>query len=150
MRTKIIIVILFLLAGVLVFINYKNTSVKIYTKGHINNQAISLELAKTPEDQYQGLSDRQSLCPDCGMLFLFNESKSETFVMRKMNFKLDIIWLNNNKIIGYNENLTPENTEPYTLYKSPSPVNQVLEVNAGYIKNHNLKINDILTYEESK
>jgi hypothetical protein len=150
MRFKVILFSLLILAGVLFFVDYKITPVNIYTAGQLNGQRILLELAMTPASQYQGLSDRQSLCADCGMLFIFRQSQTQTFVMRRMKFPLDMIWLNNNQIVGWSQSLAPQSSEPYTLYNSPKPVNQVLEVNADYVKNHNLKINDNLIYEKIK
>jgi PBP1b-binding outer membrane lipoprotein LpoB len=52
----------------------------------INGQEIKVEIADTPELQYQGLSFKKSLCADCGMLFIFKERSEKTFVMRNMNF----------------------------------------------------------------
>ncbi|MCX6792941.1 MAG: DUF192 domain-containing protein [Candidatus Falkowbacteria bacterium] len=115
----------------------------------INQVPLRLELATNEQQWFDGLSRRSSLCDNCGMLFVFPESKLQTFVMREMNFPLDMVWLNDKKIIGYNENLRPETTEPYTLYKSPAEVNYVLEINAGFVKKHNIKIDDQLIYEKN-
>jgi hypothetical protein len=101
-------------------------------------------LADTPEKRYQGLSGRESLCPDCGMLFTFPSRSAQTFVMRKMNFPLDIIWISGEKVTKIDENLLPEGSEPKKHYESPGPVDYVLEVNAGFSKASNLKINDIV------
>ena len=97
----------------------------------LGTQPIKVEVVTTDQEMYQGLSGRTKLCSNCGMLFTFSKASRQTFVMRQMNFPLDIIWLNHGKFIGVNANLTPEK-EPYTLYQSPAPVDQVLEVNAGF------------------
>lgn len=106
----------------------------------LNNKLIHLEIAQSPEEQYQGLSDRPSLCSECGMLFVSAKSSPQTFVMRRMNFPLDIIWINQGVIMGISKDLSPEHIEPYTPYNSPTPVNWVLELNAGRAQDYNLQV----------
>lgn len=106
----------------------------------INGSIIKVTIASEPREQYLGLSGRQGLCSDCGLLFDFPSSQERNFVMRDMNFPLDIIFINKGRIIKIFENLAPENTEPLTLYNSGAPADQVLEVNAGYARQHNLII----------
>lgn len=110
----------------------------------INGQVIYLEQALTPTEHYLGLSHRESLCEQCGMLFVFSNSIERTFVMREMNFSLDIVWLNGGEVIGLDENLEPEETPPYRLYDSPAPVDRVLELPSGGASRYNLKIGDKL------
>ena len=59
-----------------------------------------VELALTEEEQYKGLSGRESLAEKEGMLFIFKEEKSPYFVMRNMDFPLDFLFIDkDNKII---------------------------------------------------
>ena len=46
----------------------------------------------------QGLSERQSLAEDKGMLFLFEKPDHYAFWMKGMEFPLDIIFINGDKI----------------------------------------------------
>jgi len=108
----------------------------------VGETKIRVELANTPEALYRGLSGRKNLCPDCGMLFIFPKSSRRTFVMRDMKIKLDIIWINNGKIDKIDENLPPEGRDPAVNYESSGEVSHVLEVNAGFSKSYNLKVND--------
>jgi len=112
----------------------------------INSQEIKVEIADTAEEQYQGLSFRKSLCADCGMLFKFKEKSEKTFVMRNMNFPLDIIFIDENKIIKIEKNLKPEGESPKKLYLSGEPVNYVLEVNGGYADKFGIKTGDKIIY----
>ncbi len=80
---------------------------------------LSVEVAETETDHYLGLSRRPALCDNCGLLFVFGDSRHRTFVMREMNFDLDIIWLDNKTIIAWAENLKPEAGPNYTLYSQP-------------------------------
>ena len=108
----------------------------------LNGKPIHLELAILPAQQYQGLSDRRNLCQECGMLFPFPKTEPTVFVMRRMNFPLDIVWIKNNEVVGVSERLTPEHTPPYTPYPSPGAVDMVLELNAGMANYYNLQIGE--------
>ena len=114
----------------------------------INNVEIKVEIAKTPIEQYQGLSGRDSLCPDCGMLFIFPNKKERTFVMRDMMLPIDIIWISDEKIVKINEELPlPISAEEEEReYKSGQPVNYVLEVGSGFCQKNNIKAGDKVEY----
>lgn len=106
----------------------------------INDQAFAVEIARTGQEHYLGLSNRQSLCDRCGMLFTFNEKRIRNFVMRDMYFPLDIIFIDNDTIVKIIKNLPPEKSEPYTLHSSDLPVDKVLEINAGQANRYFFKI----------
>ncbi len=110
----------------------------------LNGKALSLEIADTDQERYQGLSDRERICANCGMLFVFNDSRERNFVMRRMKFPLDIIWINRGVIEKIDANLSPESQEPYTLYSSGKPVNRVLELNAGAAQTYGLTVGQAL------
>ena len=106
----------------------------------INDQDIKVSLASTPAEQYTGLSGSRSLCVTCGMLFVFPQKQIQQFVMRDMNYPLDIIWISDNKIIKIDANLPPTGSNPEVIYSSELPVNYVLEVNSGYSDKYNLEV----------
>lgn len=119
-----------------------------FATARINKQEIKIEIASTFRQQYQGLSGRDSICADCGMLFDFDDSAIQSFVMRNMKFPLDIIFIHNGVIVNIASNLEPEGANPSNIYKSDSPVNQVMEVNGGYCKRHNIKPGDKVSVVE--
>lgn len=131
-------IIVLAIAGFLIIESYPRDKTSLVIGGH----KIIVEIADTDEKRYQGLSNRENLCPDCGMLFVWPEKAERAFVMRDMKIKLDIIWINNGKVVKIDENLAPEGSLPINLYKSPGPVDYVLEVNAGFTKKNNIKVND--------
>jgi hypothetical protein len=96
----------------------------------LENQPLKVELVNTPASITQGLSGRESLDVD-GMLFVFDESVIRTFWMKDMRFAIDIIWLNDGKVIGVENDVQPP--EPGTpdsqleRRTSPGPVDMVLE-----------------------
>jgi uncharacterized membrane protein (UPF0127 family) len=92
--------------------------------------ALSVMIADTDATRQQGLSDRESLPQDVGMLFIFPESRTQSFWMKDMHFPLDIIWIDEYKrVVGIAENVSPD-TYP-EAFMSPVPIMYVLEVNVG-------------------
>lgn len=108
----------------------------------INDRVVSVEIADTPEKQIKGLSNHAPLAENQGMLFVFANKDVKTFWMKEMRFALDIIWIDDNKIVNISHNLPPEGIRPEKLYSSNYPVNFVLEVNAGWAANNDVKIGD--------
>jgi len=109
----------------------------------INNTTISVEIKNTPETRKQGLSNREKLPENQGVLFIFDQPAQHSFWMKNMLFNLDFIWIKNNKVVDITENVpAPKNNQPPVSLKPKSPVNKVLEVNAGFANQHNININD--------
>ena len=107
----------------------------------IGDTKIEVEIADTAESRAQGLSGRTSLPENSGLLFIFTESSQPGFWMKEMNFPIDIIWLDESwKIVDLTIEARPEKYPE--IYLPRSPVHYVLEVNAGFISAHNLKIGD--------
>jgi uncharacterized membrane protein (UPF0127 family) len=114
----------------------------------INEKKINIEIASSDNDQYRGLSNRESLCDNCGMLFNFSDHDERTFVMRDMKFPLDIIFINDNKIINIASDLAPEGNKPTRTYSSQGKANRVLEVNGGYCDKNSIKVGDKISEPE--
>ncbi len=93
---------------------------------------ITVETVNTPELRTLGLSGRQSLGNNEGMLFVFDEpSISYCFWMKDMNFSLDMIWLTEDKkVINIARNVSPD-TYPDENFCPEAPAKYVLEVNAN-------------------
>lgn len=88
-----------------------------------------LEHANTNQKRIKGLSDRDSLATQTGMLFTFDAPTDQCIWMKDMRFDLDIIWLDNNKnVTKVMENVSPA-TYP-TSFCSPD-TKYVIELNAG-------------------
>jgi uncharacterized protein len=64
-------------------------------------QKYGLEVAKTPDEQRQGLSGRASMPRHRGMLFIFPKEGRQCFWMKDMRFSLDIIWVDSQKKVKH-------------------------------------------------
>ncbi len=108
----------------------------------IDGHKIKVEIAKSPAELYHGLSDRSNLDQDAGMLFLFPDLKERQFVMRRMNFPLDIIFIKQGLIKKIDFSLKPEGKVVHNIYSSQGLVDSVLEINGGLSKDWGLKVGD--------
>lgn len=102
----------------------------------IGRHGFRVDVADTPLEHQQGLSGRESLRATEGLLFVFRKPGIQRFWMKDMLIPIDIIWINGNRIVGFEENVSPQPGVSMTelaVYKSPSPVDYVLEVPAGTV-----------------
>lgn len=114
---------------------------------------ISVEIADTPEKTTLGLSYRDSLPENQGMLFIFPESHIPTFWMKGMKFPLDMIWIDeNNTIVDITQNVpypSPGTMEFELPHYSPNlPAKMVLEVNSGFVERNNVEVGDSIGFLE--
>ena len=95
-------------------------------------EEIPVEVADTLKKRSLGLGKRAFLKKGWGMLFVFEKRKQHRFWMKDMHFPLDIIWLDNHRIVHIINNAKPSNSEDvHEVMTSPEPVNFVLEIAAG-------------------
>lgn len=110
----------------------------------IGKNEILVEVADTELLQSVGLSGRDYLGENEGMLFVFDISEQYAFWMKDMRFPIDIIWISEDKkVADITKNLTPES---YPAQYTPIvPVSLVIEVNSGWVDGHDVKIGDMVT-----
>ena len=111
-------------------------------------EEIPVEVADTFKKRSLGLGKRTSLKKGWGMLFVFEKRKPHRFWMKDMHFPLDIIWLDNNRIVDIIHDAKPDNSkdEPEVM-TSPAPVNFVLEIAAGRAAKLRLKTGQRLKFK---
>lgn len=110
---------------------------------NINGHIVNVEIAETSKQRELGLSGRQSLASDAGMLFVFEEPDRYGFWMKDMNFPLDFIWIKDSKVIEITSNVPETNLN---IYKPKEAVDKVLEVNAGWASKNQINIGDSISY----
>ncbi len=112
-----------------------------------NGKSITAELAVTDEERQLGLMHREEILPDQGMLFIFEEEGRHSFWMKNMKFSLDILWLDRGKrVVHIERNVPPCKREPCPSYPSSIPAMYVLELKAGSVDEHQLKLFDRLDF----
>ena len=117
------------------------------TKINIGANTYSLEIAKNTSQLSLGLSNRQNLCPKCGMIFVFPFEGVLPFWMKDTLLPLDMIWLNSqNQIVSIQTASVETSTSDFKLkiYKNDQAAKFVIELNAGTAKQINLKVGDTI------
>ncbi len=108
---------------------------------------IPVEVADTPQKRSLGLGKRSGLKKNWGMLFVFEKRKAHRFWMKDMQFALDIIWLDNYRIVHILRNVQPAiSGEEPAILEPPEEANFVLEIDAGRAAELKLKQSDLLKY----
>lgn len=108
----------------------------------------TVEVARTSQEQAQGLMFRTELAPDAGMIFPFGKTKPASFWMKNTVIPLDIIFVRAN---GSIESIAA-NTVPYSLdpVSSNEPVAAVLELAAGRAAQLGIKPGDIVKWQDKR
>jgi uncharacterized membrane protein (UPF0127 family) len=104
-----------------------NATVAVDTGGH--KITFRVELALTPDQQHRGLMYRQSLAPDAGMLFVFDQQAVQSFWMKNTLIPLDMLFIGaDRRIVGIVASAEPQ-TEIARSVGLPSLY--VLEIGGG-------------------
>lgn len=118
--------------------------------GQIIKAVVEIEIADTKEEKSKGLSGVVSLNLNSGMLFLYDKPEITKFWMKGMKIPLDFIWIRDQKIVDLLPNIPPpesnQSDQTLPLYAPTTPINKVLEVNAGFIAKNNIQVGDIISY----
>lgn len=119
----------------------------------VGSKIVNIEIVDTPEKRSQGLSGRTELATDNGMLFIFGtegdapkKDLAPGFWMKDMKIAIDIIWINDNKVVKIDKSVpipvagTADNK--LSVYSPGQPIDYVLEVNSGFSDLNNIKVGD--------
>lgn len=114
----------------------------------IQNQKFSVEVAKDDNSRQIGLSGRNSLDQNKGMVFLFDKKGKYSFWMKNTLIPLDIIFIDEDKIVHIAKNAKPEKDIVGTLpiYTTPYEADKVLEINGGLSDKYKFKNGDTVTF----
>jgi uncharacterized membrane protein (UPF0127 family) len=74
----------------------------------IGDTRIAVEIVDTPEARARGLSGRDALSANSGMLFVFEEPTFASIWMKDMKFPIDIVWISaEGVIVDIKKGVTP-------------------------------------------
>ena len=109
-----------LFAGVIVFIiavgiftkdliKPSSTTTLVKKEVSIGGAALLAEVADDEAERKIGLSEKAYLGEDEGMLFVFPEKTSSAgFWMKDMKFPIDIVWINDDKVVKIDKKVKPQ------------------------------------------
>jgi hypothetical protein len=100
----------------------------------------TVEVARTPEQQRQGLMHRRELAADRGMLFVHETSRVATMWMKNTYIPLDMLFIKRDgRIVHIAERTTPHSLQAIS---AGQPVRGVLELRGGSADRLDIAVGD--------
>jgi len=124
----------------------EDTKIMFHSSGG-HEITVTAEVADSPEERTRGLMYRESLCTDCGMLFLFDSDQEGGFWMKNCEISLDVIFINANKeIVDIERKAQSCASESCPSYRSEKPYKYVVEVNGEWAAEHGVDVGDSVSW----
>ena len=108
----------------------------------INDIELSTEIAEQSGQRYMGLSFRESLAPNAGMLFVYPYEQQLTFTMRNTLLPLTIAYISKDLVINEFHEMP---VGPDQFFPSKLPAQFALEVNQGWFEKNGIAVGDRVT-----
>lgn len=112
----------------------------------IGEKVIKVEVAADEKSRVKGLSGRDNLSKDEGLLMIFEKPDKYGIWMKDMKFPIDILWVSKKRVTAIQENakVPPLGTPEATLlvYHSQVEADMILEVVAGFVDENGIKSGD--------
>ena len=146
--TLTIFVTLILITGEFLLWKLINTKTVVIHSSETNvTHTFEIELARTEREKQTGLMYRDSLAPDHGMLFLYDQDFLPHFWMKNVSIDLDMLFLSADGKIEDIERAVP--CEPIgkgecILYTPSRPVRYILEILGGESEKQGIKVGDVV------
>jgi uncharacterized membrane protein (UPF0127 family) len=127
--------------------DYKDSSHKEFIALTLNSEEVEAEIVRSMATKARGLSGRDGLEANTGMLFVFTETSNPEIWMKDMKFAIDIIFVDKDgRVVEIFENATPESylENPPRRYKTLEASRYVLEVPYGTVSDARLRTGMII------
>ncbi len=108
----------------------------------IKGYTLTTELATTPTARACGLSHRDELPKNHGMLFIYPDLRPRSFWMKDTKIPLSIAFLDDSGQIFSIQDMTPMQTDK--TYSSSRPAGYALEVNQGWFSRNGIDVGDVV------
>lgn len=118
----------------------------LYKKVVVGRGFFDVEVRLTKTEKQKGLSGRDELKEDTGMLFIFDKPDKHAFWMKGMKIPIDFIWISGNKVVQVNKNIDPVIFAPPQYIAPIEPVDAVLELPSGECDKFDIKEGDYVEY----
>jgi len=135
-------------SGTPVHPDYETTVVRVETAGGEKLGEVTAAIADTQRRRYTGLSETTSLPEDRGMLFVYDSVGDHTFVMREMDFGIDIVYADSDgTITEIHHAPKPGPNEDGDEQRYPGRGQYVLEINYKWTSERDITAGDRLVFE---
>lgn len=111
----------------------------------ITGKVVTVEIASDDRSRSFGLMFRNALGSDCGMLFVFPNSRYRTFTMRNTLIPLDIAFIDGDGKIKEIFTMQPG----VDRYPSRVQAKYVLEVNSGWFSANGIVVDNVIQIKQN-
>lgn len=130
------------------YADWATTEVAVTTPDGEELAGVTAAIAQESADRMQGLSDATTLPENGGMLFVFDSPADRTFVMREMDFGIDIVFADaNREITEIHHAPAPGPDEDGSQQRYGGHGQYVLEVGYEWTVDHGVDVGDLLKFE---
>ncbi len=127
-----------------VFINKTDTIGSKDLNITISGVEIIAETVETVDEMYKGLSFREGLKENHGMLFVHKNVGIHEYAMRDMLFNLDFIFIRDEEVVDIAKNVSKDFRG---IVKGGTTYDKVLEISAGWVERNSIELGDGINYE---
>jgi len=128
---------------------YGNATVTVSDENDTRLGRVDVRIADSFRERHTGLSETESLAENRGMLFVYDSEGNHTFVMRDMDFALDIVFVGADRRITrtHHAPVPPPGTSENELEPYRGRGRWVLEVNRNWTTEHGVGVGDRIEIE---
>ena len=142
---NILVILLIIIIIILSFLGLRKNNTH-NSSAEISGVKFNLEIAQTDKQKEVGLAKYKNIQKNFAMYFPFERKDYYSFWMKDMKFPIDILYIDNGRIVAIFKNVqNPKtNNEKLIVYKPEKLADSVLEISAGLSDEYGFKIGDKL------
>ncbi len=130
--------------------SYEHATVTIHDENGTQLGRVDARVADTHRKQYTGLSNTSHLPENEGMLFTYDSAQNHTYVMRDMDFPIDIVYVGaDNRITSIHHAPEPPEGADGNDHQYPGHGQYVLEVNHHWTTERGIEVGDRVQINET-
>jgi uncharacterized membrane protein (UPF0127 family) len=109
-----------------------------------SQETVKIKIADTINERSLGLMNVKEMPDNEGMIFIFEDEAQRKMWMENTYIPLDMLFVDGKKrIFNFKENATPLSED---IIYSVGPAKYVIELNGGYVKNHQITSGDKIDF----
>lgn len=116
------------------------------TKLWLGDGIFNIDIASTNNARGKGLSGKSELAANHALLMVFPNEARWGIGMKKMNFPIDIVWMNKDKKVIYIKKNAPFDDQT-TIYTPKTPAMYVVELPAGTTSDKSITIGKVAIFQ---
>lgn len=115
----------------------------------VGSTKIAAIYAKTDEELTLGLTTTDSLDKNSGMVYFFESADVSGYSPLGMKFPVDLIWVgSDSKVVNIDQDVVYLTDAPEKQYDAGGAATYLIEVNAGFVSQNDIKVGDPVSLPE--